>query len=587
VRSPSRGCFLTFTAAAILLLSTGLFAAAETKAENAEVDKVFADLQKPGSPGCAVAVLRDGTLVYAKGYGLASIELNAPITPATVFDIGSTSKQFTAASILLLEQQGKLSINDDVRKYIPELPDYSQSNGRPVTILNLLNHTSGLRDYLSLLQFSGASIDSVTTEEDALALVIRQKALNFPPGSDWVYSNTGFFLLSTIVKRVSGMTLREFASRNIFQPLGMMHTNFRDDHTMLIPNRALAYDPGEKAGYKLDVSYYEQLGDGAVHTSVEDLANWDENFYSAKVGGKSLIANMQEPGQLNSGKKLDYAKGLFIQETRGLHTVRHGGAWGGYRAELLRFPDQHFSVVCLCNVANARPSKRADRMAEVFLGTLMKPAEASADVPQAPGVALTAAQRQPLTGMYRDPVAKTVARIVAIDGKLQVEIMGSTFALRAKSSTELLPVDLPGAAGFSFEAPNQAGYQRMRISGEEPATYERVTPAVPSTKNLSAYAGDFESEELGVVYQLRVVDSKLQLTRLSDSSGLPRTGFPLPMELVPTIPDEFEISSQGITINFVRNGENGVAGFGLSQDRVQGITFLELPRRVSPTHNSK
>jgi CubicO group peptidase (beta-lactamase class C family) len=585
MRSSSSRYFLRLSTAAILL-NTGVFAAPTTKQESAEVDKVFADLQKPGSPGCAVAVLRDGKIIDSRGYGLASVELNAPITPETVFDIGSTSKQFTAASILLLEQQGKLSINDDVRKYIPELPDYRQSTAHPITILNLLNHTSGLRDYLSLLQFSGASIDSVTTEEDALALIIRQKALNFPSGSAWTYSNTGYFLLSVIVKRVSGMTLREFASRNIFQPLGMTHTNFRDDHTMLIPNRALAYDPGEKAGYKLDVSYYEQLGDGAVHTSVEDMAKWDENFYSAKVGGKSLVARMQEPRQLNSGKKLDYAMGLFIQETRGLHTVRHGGSWGGYRAELLRFPDQHFSVACLCNVANARPSKRADLVAEVFLGSLMKSAEGSADVStNAKGIVLTAPQIQALTGMYRDPVTKTVARIAAVNGKLHVEMMGSTFPLRAKSPVELAPVDLPGVAGFSFEAPNAARYQRMRISGEEPATYERVTPAVPSAEDLSAYAGDFESEELGVVYQLRVVASKLQVVRLSDSSGMPRTGLALPMELAPTIADEFEVSSQGIVLNFVRNGENGVTGFGLSQDRMQGITFSRSSTLAQSTHS--
>src|SRR3984893_17177921 len=200
----------------------------------AAVDEVFGDFAKPGSPGCALGVYRDGQIIYAKRYGLANLEENVPITPQSVFDIGSTSKQFTAASILLLEQQGKLSVNDDVRKYIPELPDYSKNGDRPITILNLLNHTSGLRDYLALLSLSGVNEDSVTTDDDALALLIRQKGLNFVPGSEWAYSNTGFFLLSVIVKRVNGTTLRQFASQNIFQPLAMTHTTFRDDHTMLI-----------------------------------------------------------------------------------------------------------------------------------------------------------------------------------------------------------------------------------------------------------------------------------------------------------------------------------------------------------------
>lgn len=237
----------------ILLLSVTLSGTegARTQEPNAAVEALFAEYTKPGSPGCALGIYRDGKIVYAKGYGLANIEENVPITPQAVFDIGSTSKQFTAASILLLEQQGKLSIDDDVRKYVPEVPHY----GQKITIRNLLNHTSGLRDYLTLMDLAGVNTDGVTTDDDALAVIARQKALNFSPGSEYLYSNSGFFLLSLIVSRASGKTLREFAAENIFQPLGMTRATYRDDHTSLIPNRALAYDPREKRGYKLDVSY--------------------------------------------------------------------------------------------------------------------------------------------------------------------------------------------------------------------------------------------------------------------------------------------------------------------------------------------
>jgi CubicO group peptidase (beta-lactamase class C family) len=357
---------------AILLVSGG-FADAQEKTTKA-ADEVFADLSMPGSPGCALAVARGGKIVYKKGYGLANIEEGVPITPQTVFDIGSTSKQFTSASILLLEKQGKLSVQDDVRKYLPEIPDY----GHKITILHLLNHTSGLRDYLTLFDLAGVNTDSVTTDDDALAIIARQKALNFEPGSDWLYSNSGFFLLSVIVKRVSGKSLREFAAENIFEPLEMKHTVFRNEHTQLVPNRALAYDPKE-GGYVLNVSYFEQTGDGAVHTSVEDLLKWDENFYSGKVGGEAFLNEIQEPGKLNSGKTLDYAKGLFVGRYRGLRFVDHGGSWGGYRAQLLRFPEQHFSVVCLCNVANANPEKRAHQVADVFLATEMKEPKPTAE----------------------------------------------------------------------------------------------------------------------------------------------------------------------------------------------------------------
>lgn len=387
----------------------------------AAVDEVFADYTKAGSPGCAVAVYRDGRISYTKGYGLANIEEDVPITAQTVFDIGSTSKQFTAASILLLEKEGKLSVNDEVRKYIPELPDY----GQKISILNLLNHTSGLRDYLTLMELAGINTDSVTTDEDALQIIARQKALNFAPGSDWLYSNTGYFLLSIIVKRVSGKTLREFAAENIFGPLGMTHTQYRDDHAALIANRAAAYDPREnKGGYTLDVSYFEQTGDGAVHTSVEDLLKWDANFYSGQVGGKDFLAEIQEQGKLNGGKVLDYAKGLFLADYRGLHTVSHGGAWGGYRAELLRFPEQHFSVACLCNRADANPSRRAHQVADVYLSGLMRPREEKkADdlkLTVKKEVSQTAEELRAYAGDYWSSELGVTYRLAIVEGKLKV-----------------------------------------------------------------------------------------------------------------------------------------------------------------------
>jgi CubicO group peptidase (beta-lactamase class C family) len=404
------------------LLSSVVAGHAATSDEKsaAAVDEVFSDLTKPGSPGCALAVYRDGRIIYAKGYGLANIEENVAITPQAVFDIGSTSKQFTAASILLLEKQGKLSINDDVRKFIPELPAY----GPQITILQLLNHTSGLRDYLTLFELAGINIDSVTTDSDALALITRQKTLNFAPGTDWLYSNSGFFLLSVIVQRASGKTLREFAAENIFAPLEMAHTQYRDDHAGLIANRALAYDEQEnKAGYKLNVSYFEQTGDGAVHTSVEDLQKWDENFYSPQVGGREFLAEIQERGKLNNGKVLEYAKGLFVQDYRGLHTVSHGGSWGGYRAELLRFPDQHFSVACLCNLGNAGPSRRARQVADIYLGNLMKPREnksQESENKEKSEVNIGAGQLRDYSGEYWSEELGVMYRLGMADGRIKV-----------------------------------------------------------------------------------------------------------------------------------------------------------------------
>lgn len=420
--------------------------------KTAAVDEVFSDFAKPGSPGCAVGIYRDGKIIYAKGYGLANLEENVPITPQSIFDIGSTSKQFTAASILLLEKQGKLSVNDDVRKYIPELPDY----GPKITILHLLNHTSGLRDYLTLMELAGVNTDSVTTDEDALQIIARQKALNFPPGSDWLYSNTGFFLLSMIVKRASGQTLREFTAENIFTPLGMAHTQFRDDHTSLIANRALAYDAKERGGFSLDVSYFEQTGDGAVHTSVEDLQKWDENFFTAQVGGKEFLAEIQQQGKLTTGKTLDYAKGLFLQDYRGLPTVRHGGAWGGYRAELLRFPQQHFSVACLCNLGTARPGERAERVSDIYLGSLMKPKEEKKEAQkkpenQAKPLTITAEQLNLYVGDYWSTELGVVYRLGIADGSLKVVALLDGAGTLRTNNLPLKPFVATAIDEFSME----------------------------------------------------------------------------------------------------------------------------------------
>lgn len=451
---------------------------------NPAVDAVFSDLTKSGSPGCALGVNRDGKLIYTKAYGLANVEQQVPLTPDSVFDIGSTSKQFTAASILLLEKQGKLKLDDDVRKWIPELPDYAEHGGGRVSILNLLNHTSGIRDYLTLFVLAGMPIDGVTTDDTALAILTRQKALNFLPGSEFLYSNSGYFLLSIIVKRASGKTLREFARENIFAPLGMTHTQYRDDHRSLVANRALAYNPNQKGGFQLGVSYFEQTGDGAVHTSVEDLLKWDENFYSGQVGGRDFLAELQERGRLNNEKLLDYAKGLFIRTRRGLPTVDHGGAWGGYRAQLLRFPEQHFSVVCLCNLANANPEKRAEEVAEVFLANQMK-AKETTPVPTPPPAVLTA----------------------------------------------------------------------------------QLDPA-----KLAAYAGDYASDELGVVYRLAISDGKLVRMAILENGGFPRAIGSAALRASAT--DQFV--SQGVTFIFGRDSQGHVTGFSAIAGRAKGILFTRV-----------
>ena len=355
-------------------LVTGVASAQEPAATDARrIDSLFGRFSVPGSPGCALGVMREGRLVYARGYGLASIELGVPITPATVFDIGSVSKQFTALAIVLLAQDGKLSLDDEIQKYVPEVPRYA----KPVTLRHLLHHTSGIRDYIDVLSWSGVQEESVTGDREALEALTRQKAPNFAAGAEFLYSNSGFFLLSVVVRRASGQSLRQFAAERIFAPLGMSHTFYLDRHDEIVPGKAGSYSPAGQAGgqFRLALANWEQTGDGAVQTTVEDLLHWEGNFNTGAVGGTSALRELETTGVLNDGKPISYALGLVVDTYRGLRRVSHGGSWAGFRAQLTRFPEQHTAISVLCNLASAGPSQLAQRVADILLaGELKAPA---------------------------------------------------------------------------------------------------------------------------------------------------------------------------------------------------------------------
>lgn len=393
------------------------------------IDALFADVDRTNSPGCAVAVYRDGAIAYARGYGMANLEHGIAISPRTVFDIGSTSKQFAATAIALLAQDGKLSIDDDVRRFIPELPQYE----RPITLRMLLNHTSGLRDYLTLFALRGVHFDGVTGDAEALDVIVRQRRTNFSPGSEFLYSNSGYFLLSQVVKRVSGQTLAQFLQARVFAPLAMRDTHMHDDHTRIVPLRATGYSPRAAGGFAVDMSAFEQTGDGAVYTTVEDLLRWDRNFYEPTVGGQRLLDDLHTRGQLTNDSTIDYALGLFVRDYRGVRNVRHGGAWAGYRAELSRFPTERTSVACLCNLGTLNPSSLADRVADVVLagrlGEARPPAPRAAPPPPPAATSptvLDSAALAPFAGRYYLPELDVSYVITVRDSALAVQPAGAT-----------------------------------------------------------------------------------------------------------------------------------------------------------------
>ena len=345
-----------------LMAATGSAQRAPGDSASRWVDSIFAPVASRQGPGCAVGVTQNGVLTLAKGYGMADLEHDSPITTNTRFYLASVSKQFTAMAIVLLAQDHRVSLEDSLRKWVPEVPAFAGA----ITLRQLLHHTSGLRDYFTLLAVTGWPSDGPLTEAQLLALVARQKSLNFQPGDEYLYSNTGYALLAIVVKRASGQSLREFADTRIFKPLGMTNTVFRDDHTMLIPERALGYQPST-TGYRLSQPEFDVVGDGGAFSTVEDLAKWDENFTTGRVGGRAGVAEMERAGQLNDGQPIAYALGLSIGEQHGLKTYSHSGSYGGYRNEMLRIPEKQLSVITLCNTASAS-STLAEQVSRVFLG---------------------------------------------------------------------------------------------------------------------------------------------------------------------------------------------------------------------------
>lgn len=355
----------------ISVLITGIWllfpapVAAQTK-ETAAVDRVFARWNTDETPGCAVAVGKDGRTVLARAYGMADLERGVRNTPATIFEAGSVSKQFTAAAAIILANQGKLSLDDDVRRYIPELPDY----GTPITIRHLIHHTSGLRDWGVVASVAGwPRTRRAHTNAHALDIITRQRALNYEPGKEYSYTNSGYTLLTLIVERVTGESLPEFTRRTFFEPLGMKNTSWRDDFTRIVPGRAMAYRAGQN-GFSILMPIEDVYGHAALLTTVEDLLLWNENLETGKVGGQKFVEEMHRVGRLNDGEEITYAGGIRLMQYRGTLEVNHSGSTGGYQTYLTRFPEQRLSIAVLCNVTGTSPTRLAHQTADVFLTEL-------------------------------------------------------------------------------------------------------------------------------------------------------------------------------------------------------------------------
>ncbi|GAB3256965.1 serine hydrolase domain-containing protein [Chitinimonas naiadis] len=527
-----------------LLLPTLTALAAQPALPTARIDAVFKAYGNT-TPGCALGIYHQGKVVYAKGYGMADLNLNVPITPGTMFDIGSTSKQFAAAATLLLVLDGKLALGDDVRRYIPELPDY----GHTITVDHLLRHTSGLRDYNELLYTAGHYYEDVTSDADALQIISAQQGLNFIPGSQWEYSNTGYFLLSLIVQRTSGLTLAEFSQARLFAPLGMTRTHFRNDHTAIVPGRATAYADDDHGHWRIDMSNWDQTGDGALQSNVLELARWDANFYSGKVGGPTLLGHLQAPGKLDNGQPHHYGRGVFLDHYRGLQRVQHDGAWAGYRAMLMRFPDPQLSIGLLCNAASADTESLAESVADLILASSFKQ-------PRPAGVDTSARfDAQPYLGTYYALGAQMVIRVVEQDGKPMLDVFGSTRPLSAGKTDGHLTT---GRLELAFSPDRRSA--TLSELGDQIGSFVRA-PAPPTQTDLTEFAGGYYSRELGSRWTVRVKDGKVYIKGKVVGER----------ELQPALADGY--TADGALYLFLRDAEGRIQGMNYSAYGMKGIRF--------------
>ena len=511
------------------------------------VDGVFAKYNS-STPGCAVGVATDGKPTLAKGYGSADLEHDVGITPETIFEAGSVSKQFTAASVLLLAREGKLSLDDPVRKYIPELPDY----GTPLLIRHMLNHTSGLRDWGSVAGIAGwPRTTRVHTHAHVLEIMSHQKSLNFRPGTRWSYSNTGFNLAAMIVERLSGTSFQDFTRTRLFQPLGMTHTSWRDDHTRIVKGRAIAYDENRSSGaFATDMPFENVYGNGGLLTTVSDLLKWNENFVKPVVGDASFVAEQQQAGKFSDGRTHGYALGLFVGKYKGLREVYHSGSTAGYSAFLTRFPDQHVSVAVLCNVDTARAAQYAHDVADLYLGDRLKPAP-----PVKSEIMLLGEETDNLVGVYRNQ--QTGVPLVLARDKNGVRVERG----RGGALAFISPSRFADATGQTWDVDNRGALHVTDEFGTVDV-YERASSAKPTAAQLQELAGVYESAEAETVMTAAVEDAGLVLKRRPDAA----------IKLTSIYADAFTAGSLG-TVIFRRDTGGKVTAFSVVQDRVWDLRF--------------
>ena len=537
---------------------TGLIVAntafAEDKTEG--IDKIFRWV-KPDSPGCTVAASQDGKLVVSRAYGLADLERGVENTPDSVFDIGSIQKQFAAAAALLLVEDGKLSLTEDIRTYIPELPDY----GHKVTVDHLLTHTSGIRDWPALQNLAGG-------KPQALPLILRQRGLNFPPGEEFMYSNSGVVLTREIVARVSGMSYGDFTRTRMFEPLGMNSTSYRADLREVIKNRAMAYERVNEI-WRMAMVLDNDHGGGGILSTAVDLVTWTDALANNRLGA-FVSEKIQEPATLNNGRKLRHGRGAFLESAAGVRLVSHSGSADGYQAYVSRFPDHGVSVAVLCNAGKLDQGEYAGRIFDVLVPSApAKPGEGEGPPPTIPD-GMDLSERM---GLFINQQTGALMRLTVDRGRLRVA-GGPGLVVLIKDRFRRWGDSVYFMSGDAFELNFLSADEFELKSMEGKGTkYRRAAAHAPSPEELKSFADRYENDEIGTVFRIEPKANALAIT----VEHIP----PKTIEFKPADRDLFEFNTLMI-VRFRRDAAGVVVGLDYTNPFLRNVKFTrvtDLPGR--------
>jgi CubicO group peptidase (beta-lactamase class C family) len=525
------------------------------------VDALFADLNRMPSPGLAVAVVRDGKIILRRGYGLASIEHRVPNTPSTVFDVASLSKQFTGLAVAILVSEGKIKLSDDIRKYIPELPNF----GRPITIAHLLHHTSGLRDWPAILSIAGWRFDDVITFRQILIMTYNQRTLNFDPGAEHLYSNTGYNLLAEMVQRVSGRSFRAWTDERIFRPLGMVNTHFRDDYSEVIANRAFGYARAAGGGHQSTPNNLTALGSSSLFSTADDFARWLINFDTAAAGGRAAMSLMQTRGKLNDGTAVRYGFGILHGNYRGLPMFTHSGGWASFDTFAVYFPQQKFGIVILANSSSINAQDAVIKIANIYLEKELAPEVPSPTGALAAGrvVDVPLAVLDDYAGLYRLRPGSYM-RIKREGTTLTAQVTGENpVALSPRSERDFRAER--GSVAVVFQRDAAGKVVSLEYDGERASKIDESGSRPPA--QLEEYIGEYYSEELDTVYRIAVKQGSLEMQHQRRGSvpltWLWREEF--------GSPDGYLAS-----VEFLRNGASRVTGLVINGDpRNRDVRFVK------------